>query len=180
MSSRRATQTSHCPAIFISSLPLASASCVLKIAAHALLRRSLRSLAHQSEAHPLSSQSLAHSWRKTAGCHSERLNFSISGSLALTSLESALTGERRVLPGFSRNCLRVSALESALTDCPPVTTFRINTCRKQGAGGSYVKQQPQDSSRLASVGKPARIARVIVTSLLRCVVTSSSPRPYDS
>src|SRR6266404_5182363 len=60
-------------------------------------------------------------------------------SASLTPSECALTSKHRVLPIFSRNRRRVSALLSALATRASSNLFRIRTYRKLGGGGLPVR-----------------------------------------
>src|SRR5262249_14584291 len=91
---------------------------------HALLQK--------SEAQLLLSLSFAHSLCKTAGCHCGRKSnsSSLTSTARLTPVESALTDDLRVLPGFGRTTSSTSHLESALTDSLPITPLESALTKK--------------------------------------------------
>ena len=124
-----------------SSTPLSLHSCFTLSRPELRRVHPLRALLHQSEAHLQSSQPFPHPLRVYPGWYPERflaVDLQLSTVDFLSPLESALTDELRVSPGFGRNPRRITPLESALTDTLPITPFRINTYRKQGGAGHYV------------------------------------------
>lgn len=140
--------TYYQPASFFKDLPaptsLFSPACTKERFSNCPLFNSLHTLSpssqHQSEAHPLSPQSHPHSCAKTPGCHSQTSSdFSSSTfSLSLTSLESALPDELRVLAEIGRSCPSLTPAESAPTKRRPGNVFRIRTYRKKGRTGGIM------------------------------------------
>jgi len=120
----------------------------------------LRTLDHQIEAHLLHLQSFPHSFAKTPGVRSVRsFNLITSTCSPVTLLESTLVDVLRV--GFlteqqteiSRNRPPTTPVKSILTETAPVTTFRMNTYKKQGGGAAppIVPPQSRASSHQCTV-----------------------------
>ena len=97
-------------------------------------------LLHQSEAHPLPFQPLAHSLRVYPVWHQERFFLFNSSALHLqldlTPLESVLTDERRVLAEITRNRQPATLVESTLTRSAPVTPLSATLTKNKGRGAS--------------------------------------------
>src|SRR5262249_42634814 len=83
----------------------------------------LHSCAKERSATPILSIASA-LFAKTPGCHQEHHQISASGlgprRASLSPLESALTDELRVLPGFDRSSGSLTPIESTPADAPPV------------------------------------------------------------
>src|ERR1700676_1111437 len=99
-------------------------------------------LLQKSESHPLCAQSFARSLQKHWGCPQQRFFLATrsprasKGHSPLSPLESALTGKRRVLPGFGRNRRPTTPLESALTRKRSVTPLESALTKKPGGRGA--------------------------------------------
>src|SRR5215467_3019640 len=89
-------------------------------------------LRSESEAHPLSFQSSAHSFAKTPGWHHVRFGkfSSVTSTSELSPAESALTGDFRVLTEINRTRPPASPLYSALRDERSVSLLESALTRK--------------------------------------------------